>query len=89
MIALSDPGWLQGAFGPLVGMFDGVGLKKNFGKTVGMVCRPCQAAVMQSDVAYERWMKGAGPYYQERHNVQVHCSECGEDMALGLLTVHI
>ena len=37
MVALSDPGWLQGAFNTLVGMFYRVGLQTNFGKTVGMV----------------------------------------------------
>ena len=44
MVALSDPQWLQGAFSTLVGLLDKVGLRTNAGKTVGMVCRPCQAA---------------------------------------------
>ena len=44
MVASSDPGWLQGAFNTLVGLFDRVGLRTHFGKTVGMVCHPCQAA---------------------------------------------
>ena len=42
-IALSDPRWLQGDFGTLVGLFDRVGLKMNVGKIFGMVCRLCQA----------------------------------------------
>ena len=37
MVALSDQGWLQGAFGTLVGLFDWVGLRKNVGKTLGMI----------------------------------------------------
>ena len=40
MVASSDPRWLQVAFNTLVGLFDRVGLRTNFGKTVGMVCRP-------------------------------------------------
>ena len=44
MVASSDPGWLQGAFNVLVGLFDRVGLRTNVRKTVGMVCHPCQAA---------------------------------------------
>ena len=40
MVASSDPAWIQGAFNALVGLFDRVGLQKNFGKTVGMVCHP-------------------------------------------------
>ena len=47
MIALSDLRWLQGEFSTLIGIFDWVGLRKNFGKKVGMVCRPFQAAVTQ------------------------------------------
>ena len=43
MVVLSDPAWLQGAFTALVGLFDRVGLWKNVGKTVSMVCHPCQA----------------------------------------------
>ena len=43
MIALSDPGWLQGVFSTLVRLFDRVGMKANFMKSVGMVYCPCQA----------------------------------------------
>ena len=41
MVASSDTVWLQGAFNVLIGLFDRVGLRTNFGKTVGMVCHPC------------------------------------------------
>ena len=44
MVASLDPGWLQGAFNTLVGLFERVGLQTNVGKTDGMVCHPCQAA---------------------------------------------
>ena len=54
MVASSDPGWLLGGFSTLVRLFDWVGLRKNFGKTVRMVCRPCKAAVTQSEAAYKR-----------------------------------
>ena len=43
MVASWDPAWIQGAFNALVGLFDRVGLQKNFGKTFSMVCHPCQA----------------------------------------------
>ena len=60
MIALSDPGWLQGAFSTLVGLFDWMGMSTNIGKTVGMICRPCQAVGTQSEATYERRITGAG-----------------------------
>ena len=41
MVDLSDSRWIHGAFNTLVGLFDRVGLRKNVGKTVGMVCHPC------------------------------------------------
>ena len=88
MIVLSDPVWMQEEFSTLVGLFDWVGLRKNVRKTVGMVCRPCQAAGTQSEAEYERWMTGAGLSYRERQQVRVKCLECGEEMALGLMAVH-
>ena len=44
LVYSTKPGWIQSAFGTLVGLFDQVGLEKNIGKTVGMVCQPCPAA---------------------------------------------
>ena len=64
MVALSYPRWLQGAFNTLVGLFDRVGLRTNFGKTVGMVCRPCQAVGNQSEAAYGRRIAGDVPTYR-------------------------
>ena len=88
MVASSDPGWLQGAFNTLVGLFNRVGLQNNVGKTVGMVCRTCQAAGTQLEAAYERRMTGEELSYQERQRFRVQCLECGEEMLMGLLEVH-
>ena len=48
MVALLDLRWLQGDFITLVSLLYRVGLWTNFGKTVGMVCFPLQAAGKQS-----------------------------------------
>ena len=77
MVASSDPGWLQGDFITLVGLFGRVGSKKNFGKTAGMVCRPYQAEDIQSEAAYKRQITGAGQSCRESQIVRVQCSECG------------
>ena len=71
MVAFSDPRWLQGEFNTLVGLFDRVGLRTNFGKTVGMVCCPCQAVGNQSEAAYRIRITGEGPTYWDRQKVQV------------------
>ena len=41
------------------------------------------------EAAYEIRMMGAGPSYQERQRGQVQCTECREEMALGLLAGHM
>ena len=69
MIASSDPGWLQGSFSTLVGMFDRVGMNTNVGKMVGRVFRLCQSAGTQLEAAYEQHIMGAGPSYWERQCV--------------------
>ena len=43
MMAFTNLEWLHTAFDTLIGIFDRVGLKKNFQKTMGMVCHPCRA----------------------------------------------
>ena len=58
MVASSDPRCPQGYFSTLVGLFDRVGLRTNVGKTVGIVCRPCQAVGTHLEVVYEKRMRG-------------------------------
>ena len=53
MMVSSDPGWMQGEFITLVGLFDWVGMRKNISKTFGMVCCLCQEAGTQLEVAYK------------------------------------
>ena len=85
MVASSDPQWIQGAFNTPVELFDRAGLQKNVGKTVSMVCHPCQAAVNLSITAYGRRVTGEVPTYRERLKGQVACGECGEMLAAGYL----
>ena len=59
MVASSDPAWLEGTFNALVGLFDRVGLWTNVGKTVIMVCHPCQATAGNiTQAAYGRRLTG-------------------------------
>ena len=89
LVASSDLRWLQGAFNTLVGLFDRVGLPTNVGYTVGMVCRPLQAARNQLEAAYGRWITGEVPTYRERLKGRVSCRECGNMMAAGSLASHL
>ena len=77
MVASSDLRWLYWDFINLVGLFNWVGLRKNVRKTVVMVCRPCQAAFIQSEALYKKRMTSEGLSYRERQQVRVQCSECG------------
>ena len=52
LVASTDPVWLQGAFDTLTEFFNMVGLPKNAGKTVGMLCRPCRGVGTQSEADY-------------------------------------
>ena len=89
IVTSSDPAWIQGAFNALVGLFDRMGLHKNVGKTVGMVCHPCQAAGNITQVAYGRRHTGEGNSYRERQQDWVECEECGEQVAFGSLSSHL
>ena len=89
MVASSDPASLQGAFNALVGLFDRVGLQNNVGKTVGMVCQPCQAAGNITTASYGRRITGEGHSYRERQRDQVECKECAEQLAAGSLSIHL
>ena len=66
MLACTNPGCLQTAFGTMMGLFDWVGLKKDFWETVRMVCHPFRAAGVRSDKSYTQQMKGEGRSYKER-----------------------
>ena len=77
MVSSPDPRCIQGVFSTLVGLFDRTSLRTNVGKTVGMVCRPCQAAGTQLEVAYGIWMTGEVPLYHEWQRGRVQCKECG------------
>ena len=61
MVASSEPHWLQGDFNTQVGLFDRVGLWKNVGKAVGMVCHPCQVAGNLPEAAYRKRVTGEDP----------------------------
>ena len=89
MVALADPCWLQDAFNTLVGLFYRVVLRTNVGKTVGMVCLPCQAAGNRSEAAYRRQITWEVPNYRERQKGRVHYRECGEEMVAGSMVSHM
>ena len=66
-----------------------MGLRENFGKTVEMVCHPCQAAGNLTAEVYGSRVTGVGPTYRERLKGQVDCGECGEMLAIGSLSIHL
>ena len=67
MVALLKPSWIQGAFNSLVVLFDRVGRQTNVGKTVCMVCHPCQATAGNiTQTAYRRRLMGEGSLNRER-----------------------
>ena len=83
MVASSDPTWIQGEFNALVVLFDRVGVQTNSGKTVSMVCHPCQATGNRTQATYGRRLTGEGSLYREQQQYQVECKECGEKLAVG------
>ena len=90
MVVSSDPAWLQGTFTALVAIFDRVGLMTNVGKTVSMVCHPCQAgAGNRTEEAYGRRLTGEGRSYAERQRERVACRECGDFLAVGSMSSHL
>ena len=90
MVVSSDPAWLQGAFTALVGLFDRVDLQTNAGKTVSMVCHPCQVTAGNiTQEAYGRRLTGEGKSYTERQREWMECAECGEQLAVGSMSSHI
>ena len=90
MVVSSDPAWIQGAFTALVGIFDSVGLMKNVGETVSMVCHPFQAgAGNRTEEAYARRITGEGRSYAERKRERIECVECGELLVVGSMSSHL
>ena len=89
MVALSEPVWIQGAFNALVCLFDRVVLQTNVRKTVRMVCHPFQAVGNITTTAYGRRITGEGHSYRERQRDRVVCEECGEQLAVGSLSIHL
>ena len=85
-----DPAWLQGVFTALVGLFDRVGLRKNTGKTVSMVCHPCWAGVgNRIEETYGGKITGEKRSYAERQRERIECVECGELLAVGSMLSHL
>ena len=64
MVASTNPGWIHTSFDTLMGLFDWVGLKDNFRKTMGMVCHPFREAGVWEDEDYTRRMTGVGRRYK-------------------------
>ena len=90
MVVLLDPAWVQGAFTALVAIFDRVGLMTNFGKTVSMVCHPCQAgAGNRTEEAYGRRITGEGRSYADRQRERLACGECEEFLAIRSMSSHL
>ena len=58
MLAPPDQIWLQGELYTLARLLNQARLRTNTRKPVGMVCRPCQAEVTQSEAAYEQRTMG-------------------------------
>ena len=65
MVGSTYTGWIQSEFNIPTRIFDQVGLQTNVYNTVGMVCRPFQAAGVRADEAYTRRMTGEGRSFKE------------------------
>ena len=62
----------------------------NVGKTVRMVCHPCQAeAGNRTEEAYSWRITGEGRSYAERQRERVACRECGEFLMVGSMSSHL
>ena len=60
LVALTDPVCLQGTFNTPDGLLDIVGLQKNVGNMVGMICHLFWSVGTHLDAAYKRRMTGEG-----------------------------
>ena len=75
VVSSPNPRWLQGEFSTLFVLFGRLVLQTNVRKTVGMVCRPCQAVGTKLEAACGWRMTGEGPSYPERQKGRVQCKE--------------
>ena len=64
-------------------------LQTNVGKTVSMVCHPCQAVENITTAAYGRRITGEGRSYRERQRDRVACEDCGEQLVVASLSSHL
>ena len=78
MVASTNPRWIQSMFDTLTGIFDRVGLRANFRKTVGIICNLCRSAGVRADKAYIRQMTGEGRNLKDRQREWFLCPECGK-----------
>ena len=65
-----------------------MGLRKNFRKTMEMVCIPFRAYGVRADKAYTRRMTGEGRISKERQRERVICPEYRKEMAKGSLVTY-
>ena len=71
VVTSTDSGWLQSTFDFLMRMFDRVGLRTNFCKTVGVLFWPFRAARVRADKSYTQRMIGEGRSFKEQQQERV------------------
>ena len=69
LVMSTDPVWMQGAFDTLTGLFDRVGLQKNFRKEVKIICCPFRVVGTQLEAAYKRHIIGEVLTYRDRQRL--------------------
>ena len=79
---------MQGVFDTLNGFWGSMGLQKNTGKTLGMLCLTCCTVGTQSEAPYEWRITGEGLPYRSHQWLWFQRPEYGADLATGLLAVH-
>ena len=84
----TGPYWVQGSFNTLKSLFDRVGLRTNFGKTVGIPCHPFHMVGTQLEAAYKQLMSGEVLTYRARQRMWFQCSYFGVDLMEGSLAAH-
>ena len=65
---MTRPNWnsFRGCFFALKLLFDQVGIWKNVGKTLGMLCKVCRTVRTHSEAVYKQRMTGTGLTYRPR-----------------------